>query len=332
MPIRSVSRRACVAVILVMAAAACGGPTPPAVPPAGNAIALPGDVRVRLNGQVTRVPLEEYVLGTVLAEIAPANDPPDVVARIYGIQAIIARTYAAYHRGRHEHEGFDLCDATHCQVYQPDRVRTSRFAAAARQAVADTRGQILAYGARPAEALFHADCGGHTAAAEVIWGGRVPYLVGTVDAVPDQTHRVWQFTVTREQLRTALNAAPTTAVGVELRGVRIASRDASGRAMTLEVSGEHSRTLRGEQVRAAVNQRHGAFAIRSTRFTLSLDGDDYRFDGTGWGHGVGLCQVGAMARIRRGEAVSSVLATYYPGARLLRTSRQALSPRPFPPA
>jgi stage II sporulation protein D len=59
-------------------------------------------------------------------------------------------------------------------------------------------------------------------------------------------------------------------------------------------------------------------AIRSTRFSLTLAGDSYRFHGTGWGHGVGLCQVGAMARIRRGDEIPAILSAYYPGARLLR--------------
>lgn len=289
------------------------------MPPVADAFSLPDQLRVRLGGQVVSVPIEEYVLGTALAEIAPVNDTPSAVAGIYRLQAIIARTYAAFHRGRHRSEGFDLCDTTHCQVYQPSRIKTSRFAAAARQAVADTRGQVLAYGQRPAEALFHADCGGHTAAAEVIWGGRVPYLVGGVDAVPAETHRTWQFTLTREQLASALNANAATAVGAELRAMRIASRDASGRAATLELTGDGIRSVRGEQLRAAINQRHGAMAIRSTKFSLSLVGDSYQFDGTGWGHGVGLCQVGAMARIRRGDQVPAVLSAYYPGARLLRT-------------
>jgi stage II sporulation protein D len=312
-------RRVLLSVVVAVSIAGCAGtPAPPALPPVAGVITLPNHVRVRVSGQVVAVPIEEYVLGTALAEIAPTNDTPAAVGGIYRLQAIIARTYAAYHTGRHGKEGFDLCDSTHCQVYQPDRIRTSRFAAAARQAVADTRGQVLAYGQRPAEALFHADCGGHTAAAEVIWGGRVPYLVGTVDAVPAETHRVWQFTLTRDQLRAALNASPATSVGAELRSMRIASRDASGRAATLELVGDGLRTLRGEQLRAAVNQRHGAMALRSTKFSLTLAGDSYRFNGTGWGHGVGLCQVGAMARIRRGDDVPAVLSAYYPGARLLR--------------
>jgi stage II sporulation protein D len=312
-------RRASLYLIMVAMGAGCaGGPAPPAAPLVSGSIALPHSIKVSVSGQVTSIPIEEYVLGTALSEVSPVGDTPDSVAGIYRVQAIIARTYAAFHPGRHAKDGFDLCDTTHCQVYQPGRVKTSRFSAAARQAVADTQGQVLAYGTRPAEALFHADCGGHTVAAEVIWGGRVPYLVGTVDEVPAETHRQWQFHITREQLRAALNANSLTAVGDALRSMRIMSRDPSGRAATIEVVGDTARTLRGEQLRAVVNQQQGPLAVRSTKFALTLEADGYRFDGAGWGHGVGLCQVGAMARIRRGDSVPSVLTTYYPGARLLR--------------
>lgn len=312
------TRRALLAAALSATVAACGGTPRPSTPGSGTALSLPRHIRVRSGGRVITVPLEDYVLGTVLAEIGPSNDTPATIAGLYQLQAIIVRTYAAFHRTRHASEGFDLCDATHCQVYQPERIRTSRFSADARAAVRATRGQILAYGSRPVEALFHADCGGHTAAAEAIWGGKVPYLVGTADAVPEGTHRVWTYSLSRDGIRDALNARPATAVGSYLRSLRIVSRDPSGRAETLEAVGDEVRTLRGEHLRAAINQQHGPQAVRSTRFALSVDGDVYRFDGTGWGHGVGLCQVGAIARVRRGEPVHAILSTYYPGARLVR--------------
>lgn len=314
---RSFLRRARFCLFVLVIGAGCAGP-PPVVPPVSGSIVLPGELRISVGGEIQSVPIDDYVLGTALAEVAPVGDAPDVVTGIYRVQAIIARTYAAFHRGRHAREGFDLCDTTHCQVYQPGRIKTSRFSAAAREAVADTRGQVLAYGARPAEALFHADCGGHTVAAEVIWGNPVPYLVGTIDEVPETTHRQWQFRVTREQVRSALNTSASTAVGSSLQSMRIVNQDASGRAATIEVVGDATRIVRGEQVRAVINQHLATQGVRSTRFALTLEADGYRFDGSGWGHGVGLCQVGAMARIRRGDSVQAVLSTYYPGARLLR--------------
>lgn len=320
-----------VLVLALVAAGSCGGP-PPSVP-GRDPLVLPETILVRSQGRIVRVPLEEYLIGTTLAEVGPVGERPEVVERIFRVQAIIARTYAASHLGRHAAEGFNLCDTTHCQVYDPARLRTSRFAAAARAAVDATRGQILVFNGRPGQALFHADCGGHTADAAAVWGGQsVPYLTGAPDPLPEGTHRTWQFELTADQLREALNASPTTAIGATLHRVRVAARDASGRVALVEVDGSEPRSLRGEQLRAAINQVFGARAIMSTRFTLQLTAEGgYRFEGTGYGHGVGLCQVGAAARLRRGDDVARVLAAYYPGTTLTRAASQVTSrPRPFP--
>ncbi len=94
------------------------------------------------------------------------------------------------------------------------------------------------------------------------------------------------------------------------------SRDDSGRAAELGVRGEHAYTVRGDVLRAALNQTLGERAIQSTRFTLTRTGTRYDFAGTGFGHGVGLCQRGAAARARRGDSVEAILGTYFPGARI----------------
>lgn len=279
-------------------------------------ISLPDVIRIRSGARIVRVPFESYVIVAALSEVSPVGEAPDVAEGILQLQTILARTYAVSHLGRHAAEGFDLCDTTHCQVYTPARLEVSRFAAAARQAGAQTARQIVTFGQRPAEALFHADCGGHTAAAEIVWGGRVAYLVGAADELPSGTHRPWQFDMTPGGLRAALNANPQSAVGRNLTSIRIVDRDVSGRAIQIELTGEVTHLLRGEQVRAILNQTYGFRAIRSTRFSITREDSNYRFAGTGFGHGVGVCQVGAAARIRRGESVASVLATYYPGTRV----------------
>ncbi len=109
------------------------------------------------------------------------------MARIFEVQTVLARTYAVAHLGRHE-EGFDLCDSTHCQLYQPARIKTSRFADAARHGRRANPGRGVDVFAPPAEALYHSDCGGHTASADAVWGGaHVPYLTGAPDHVPSLT-------------------------------------------------------------------------------------------------------------------------------------------------
>jgi stage II sporulation protein D len=270
---------------------------------------------------VVSVALEDYVLGSALAETSPLNESPATVDRIYEVQAVLARSYATSHLGRHRAEGFDLCDGVHCQLYDPARLRTSRFAGAARAAVERTAGMILAYSKRPAEVFFHADCGGYTAAADAVWGGPpVPYLAPARDDPPLATHRTWTKVVPIDEVRSALNADGRSRVGATLEGLNVRQRDGSGRAIEVALGGQHAPVLRGEDFRAILNQRLGDTAIQSTRFTVHRSGQTYVFQGTGFGHGVGLCQLGAAARARHGDSLDSILAAYFHGASLVRVA------------
>lgn len=268
------------------------------------------------------VPFEEYVLASVLSEVTPLNETPETVARIFEVQAVIARTYAAAHLGRHAAEGFDLCDSTHCQLYDPARVQSSRFAADARAAIERTAGVMLVFDHRPAETLFHADCGGFTAAADAVWGGpAVPYLIAAPDDAPSLVHRAWRVTMTAVRLRAALNANPRSRVGNRFDGFRVTARDPGGRIETVVASGELSPTLRGEELRSILNQTLGQPGVQSTRFAVSRDASSFVFDGSGFGHGVGLCQRGAAARARDGESLQDILSHYFPGTELRRPAR-----------
>jgi stage II sporulation protein D len=278
-------------------------------------IVLPRDVRVRTGGRVITVPLEDYVLAAALSEVSPVNEAPATTARVFEVQAVMARTYVVAHLRRHAADGFDVCDTTHCQLYQPGRIATSRFAAAARAAVDATRGMVLMYADRPAEALFHADCGGHTAAASDVWGGApVPYLRGASDEVPDDTHRAWQVSLGADRLRDALAPRTRSELGRRLRDIRVSQRDGSGRAEAIALEGDHTVTVRGESFRAAVTRAFGPQALQSTQFQVTRQGPNFVFEGRGYGHGVGLCQVGAAARARRGETLEEILTAYFPGA------------------
>jgi stage II sporulation protein D len=303
-------------VLVIGLMAACG---PPPQAPAGAGVRIPAQVLVRSKGRVVAVSLEDYTLGTVVAEVNPSTETPAVAERIDEVQAIIARTYAVAELGRHRSEGFDLCDSTHCQVYDPDRARRLPLAAVARQAVAATAGRVLTYHGHIAETFFHADCGGATAAADDVWGGEaVPYLIGAPDDIAPAKHRSWTSTVSSADLLRALDADPTTAVGRRLDRVEIRRRDASGRAASLEIRGDTTRVVDGDDFRAIVNRTLGERTIDSTRFSLITSTARYTFTGTGFGHGVGLCQLGAAARARRGEALDSILEHYFPGTFLRR--------------
>src|SRR5688572_6500337 len=284
-----------VAASSVAASGACADirPEPIGVPP-GH---VPAVVRIKAadGGRITRVPLEEYVRGTILSEFAPPSGDPAVIERMLEVQAVIARTYAVAHLGRHQREGYDLCSTTHCQLYQPGRLKTSTWAPLAVDAGKRTSGLILWHSSAPARALFHADCGGHTSAAEDIWGGTArPYLMGSSDdGAAAGAHTAWRYEIERGKLTAALNRDPLTRVGKQLIKISVRRRDEGGRALLVVLSGTRAPVVRGEELRAVLVRAFGVSAIKSTRFTISRSGDRFIFTGRGFGHGVGLCQAGA---------------------------------------
>lgn len=278
---------------------------------------LPGTVRVQTHEGtsvvVRDVPLEQYVETTILSELHPDVSDAAIAERLFEVQAIIARTYAVANAGRHAKEGFDLCSTTHCQLYDPARLHADRWAASAHEATERTAGELLCFGGRPAQAVFHADCGGHTSDASAVWGGTaVPYLVAAPDICrADQSD--WTFAASVAAVRAALNADPRTNVGATLDRIDIAGRDAAGRAELITLRGSRTFVTRGDVLRDAMTRALGVKSIRSTLFSVKRIGDRFLFAGRGYGHGVGLCQAGARTRILGGAGTKDVLLHYFPG-------------------
>jgi stage II sporulation protein D len=278
-------------------------------------------VRVELTpgGPVVTLDLEEYVVGSILAEADIRGLDANAAQRVAQVQAILARTYALANRTRHAHEEFDLCSTTHCQVYRSPEALSVPASNLARSASRATSGLVISYDGLPINALFHADCGGGTSDATVPWGGPTPpYLkaVGDAFCLRDNPTR-WQFTVDRTDLQGALNHDPRTRVGTHLDTVKTTEKDQAGRVVSVVISGEKSGpAVRGEVLRQLLNERFGSQSIKSTRFTLARRGDQFVFEGQGWGHGIGLCQRGAAARARAGHSVAQILRHYYSGASL----------------
>ena len=268
---------------------------------------------------IRRVPIEDYVRAASLSEFAPPSGDMAVVERMLEVQAVIARTYAVSHVSRHRNEGFDFCSTTHCQLYEPARLKSSMWAAAAREASSRTEGMVLWHGSAAARAVFHADCGGHTSAASDIWSGTPrPYLLAQKDdGLAEEAHTSWTFEATRQEMLSALNTDPRTRVGRQLTGIRILARDDAGRATSVGITGTRSSVVRGEELRSVLTRAFGAKSIKSTRFQVEREGDRFIFTGRGYGHGVGLCQAGALAWLRAGARPDQVLSRYYPGTRLV---------------
>ena len=273
------------------------------------------------------IPLELYVAQVLSAEGEP--NAPEAAAQAL---AIAIRTYALFNTGRHQKEGFDLCDTTHCQV-----LRAS--SAASRRAAQATLGQVLTYQGAPADLYYSASCGGRTERASDVWPKlALPYLA----AVDDDVHGddpSWTVERSLDDIRDALVRAG--AKGRRLEDVVVESRTASGRAGRIGVPGLEPASMNSNDFRLAV----GPTELRSTAFTITRSGDRVTFTGRGYGHGVGMCVIGAGRRAARGESATQILSRYFPGLAFEDVSRvragvapretpslPALSALPAPPA
>lgn len=268
---------------------------------------------------MARVPLEAYVAGALAGEQAVGALPPAVAPRVLELQAIISRTYGATNRGRHAREGFDLCSETHCQVFRPGALAAARRALVD-AAVTATAGLVVTFGGRSIQTLFHSDCGGHTSAAADVWGGAdQPYLAARPDPLcAIRAQSAWTLRMTMAELRQALAADPATRQVGAVKSIDVGQVDAGGRASTVLIGGPKPLVVRGEDFRRAVTASLGPRSLRSLKLTIERAPDGFVFRGRGFGHGAGLCQAGALARLQAGATVREVLSYYYPGTRTER--------------
>ena len=219
---------------------------------------------------------------------------------------------------RHAAEGFDLCGRTHCQIYRPPAAN-ARWREAIETAVERTRESLIAYDNAPILALFHANCGGGTSAAHDVWGGTSrPYLVAVEDRACDLPSAHWRVSLARDALVRVLDADKRTSVGGRLDSIDVLEADRTGRVMLAALTGARSPVVRGEELRGILGRAFGVRSVRSPRFTVTRDGAQFIFEGSGLGHGAGLCQFGAMTRLRAGASARDVIEHYYPGTRIVR--------------
>ena len=303
----------------------CAGLAPDVDPGVATATTIRVEVA---TGRVVDLPLERYVAGSVLAEADLRGLDDDAALRVAEVQAIISRTYASANVNRHDHEGFSLCSTTHCQVYRPLSTYPPRIADLGTRATQSTVGQVLTHRGQPINAVYHADCGGRTSDSAVPWGGTTPaYLRGGDDPLCQlDAPTGWEFESTRADLTRALNLDARTAVGRSLTRLDIVRRDEAGRALSIRLDGDAPLEVRGAVFRAVLVATFGIHSIKSTSFTIDSPTQEdqngraatdlFRFSGRGFGHGVGLCQRGAVARAARGHEPAAILGHYYPGATL----------------
>jgi SpoIID/LytB domain protein len=288
----------------------------PLAPPARSApLAAPAILlgRTLANGRtrIERVPLDDYIAQVVAGEGQPKAGDAALQAL-----ATAARTFALANRNRHRREGFDLCDTTHCQVVRP-------ASDASRRAATASTGRVLLHDGQPAFVFYSASCGGRIEQASQVWPGAVDYgTSGLVDeACADEP--AWQSEVRAGDIERALRAAGLR--GSRLRNLRVLQRNASGRVVRLRAEGFSPPDIGGNDFRTAVGRLAGWQLVKSTAFDVVRTGGGYRFRGRGFGHGVGLCVIGAGTRASRGASADEILRFYYPSLTLGRMDEAAVA-------
>lgn len=278
---------------------------------------------------VNRLPMEQYLRGVVPLEIG--KRPREELAAIQA-QAVAARSYSYSHIGSGARaQAFDMYATVMDQVFGGVDAESP----ITDEAVQTTAGMVLKYGGRVlANTPYHSTCGGSTAPISEVWYKEpdLPYLKAVSDRIPgtdsyycDKSGRFrWTQTFNSDQLRTNLEkylatytSAPKGDLG-SVRMVRETGRTPANRVRALEITTDRGTyTLRGNDIRFVMRDPAGAI-LNSTYFTtdLSIGGGGVQqltLKGGGYGHGIGMCQFGAMGRARAGQSYRTILTTYYPG-------------------
>jgi len=259
-----------------------------------------------------KMSIEDYILGVVAAEGSTEREQEALKAL-----AIASRTYAFKNIGRHSSDGYDFCTTTHCQRFRVvDSDSISSVSEAAIEAVRATRGVVILDAANQvADSYFSASCGGATANMKTLWGANAPsYLRGLTDEYcANDPHHNWTDVLSVQQLLKATQTDPRTNVGDRLESVRVFRQDASGRAELIEIEGERRVILKGWDFKIIVGRALGWNLLKSSRFQISRSGSNFVFHGSGFGHGLGLCQEGAHVMAMRGANYRQILGKYFPG-------------------
>ena len=228
---------------------------------------------------------------------------------------------------REDHMLFDVCADDHCQRYQGITRATSSSVA---EAIKSTRGQVLMYDDKLCDARFSKCCGGHTEEFQYCWEDTPkPYLVSIEDPFCNTKDRKilrevlndydqetpdfyrWTVKYTQAELTELVNRKLKLDLGDIIDLIPL-DRGKSGRIWRLQIVGtKRSFTIGKElEIRRALSETH----LYSSAFDVEKQGDQFILHGKGWGHGVGLCQIGAAVMGDRGYRYDEILLYYYRGA------------------
>jgi stage II sporulation protein D len=249
---------------------------------------------------INELPLEDYIKGVVAAEIRSNWNAEALKA-----QAVVARTYAIYHK---QNSGkklpYDLTSSVLSQVYKGENMSPEIS-----KAVDDTRSEILFYKDKPIEAFYHSTSGGMTEDAGEVFTTGLPYIKMVKTDSELSPFYMWEKIIPTAEIEKALGVRG-------INNIKMDSFTASGRVKEFALFIDNQL----DPVRIAATEfrkKLGWDRLPSTMVTeLSKSEDAFVFEGRGYGHGVGMCQWSALQMARDGKSYRQILNYFYPGAEI----------------
>jgi stage II sporulation protein D len=233
--------------------------------------------------------LEKYIPGTVEAE-----GGSNAGIEYYKAQAVITRTFAVKNFTRHATQGFSLCDGVHCQAYNGK----SRMNRIIYDAVYQTVNKILVdVTGNPIMTAYHANCGGITCSASMAWNKDLPYLPSVHDPFCDRSSlRNWTKSIPLADWNNYLSQKGVPVGSENLQAITGAGRQ---------------KFLYPEKQKVSMTLLRDDFKLKSSFFTIEESNGTVILHGHGYGHGVGLCQEGAIEMAKVGYTCLDILMFYF---------------------
>lgn len=275
-----------------------------------GAQSLPSRVLLNMNANkkvdvVGVMPLDDYVVG-VLASEMPLSWPLETLKA----QAVAARSYALAVMEERKDKPYHLESSILDQVFRHvlDEDENDPLIKKAVQAVRETQGvKLYAANNKVLKAFFHSDCGGKTTSPKNVWNYGVNAGTTVDSSCPTNPRAHWKLTLTKEELTRRLQV--TDISGIDL--IRIPSENRV-KSVRLALNESTEKVMSVNDFR----QMLGFQDLRSALFEVKKLGENFLFQGQGFGHGVGLCQWGSRALGKSGRDYKQILTHYYPLARL----------------
>jgi len=252
---------------------------------------------------INNVDIEHYVAGVVECESGSKT-----TSEYYKLQSILCRTYALSHVRRHETEGFELCDQVHCQAYY-NKTNDAEII----NAVADTKGLVITDSdLNLITAAFHSNCGGETVNSEDVWALPTTYLKSVKDTFClKQPHAHWQRKIATEDWMSYLSLK---------HKYPVEDSSSFNNAVSFPQDGGREIYFTDKNLKIPLKIIRADWQLKSTYFSIEQRSDSVIFNGRGYGHGVGLCQEGAMQMAKLGYSYKDIIHFYYKDVHLVDLS------------